>query len=280
MKLLAVVIAYSPSPELLKRNVQAFSENVDHILLWDNTPAPGMDKGMLEGLGCEYVSTGQNEGISKALNYAWRYAKENGYDYILTMDQDSVFEDFAEYRRTAEEILEAQDCIIGPWYFPPVPRNDETPVIEREHIITSGMIVPVKLLDAVGGYCEWFKVDGIDIELCVKARQKGYKVIQCINHRLIQQFGSSYEKKVLGHIFSGPGYGPSRLYGIMRSLVVIDRKYDDTEFIKKQIHYNIANFIPNIIFAEKRKLPKLFSLFKGLVSGYLFRIPKQDTPCI
>ena len=188
------------------------------------------------------------------------------------MDQDSVFEDFAEYRRTAEEIFEAQDCIIGPWYFPPVPSNDETPVIEREHIITSGMIVPVKLLDAVGGYCEWFKVDGIDIELCVKARQKGYKVIQCINHRLIQQFGNSYEKKVLGHIFSGPGYGPFRLYGIMRNYLITYRKYGKPLFLKQMIHWSIANYIPNIIFPEKQKCRKLFNICKGLWDGYRFKI--------
>ena len=39
-KILAIVVTYYPEKELLERNVQAFIDHVDKVLIWENTPSP------------------------------------------------------------------------------------------------------------------------------------------------------------------------------------------------------------------------------------------------
>ena len=96
-KILAIVVTYYPEKELLERNVQAFIDHVDKVLIWENTPSPDkLDYRFIEHEKVVYYGDGINS-ISRALNYAWEYANENGFDYLLTMDQDSYFENFDYY---------------------------------------------------------------------------------------------------------------------------------------------------------------------------------------
>ena len=94
-RILAIVVTYYPEKELLEKNVSAFINDVEKILIWENTPN---DKKLLYRFlsdpKVDYCGDGVNS-ISHALNYAWKYAETNGYNYLLTMDQDSVFENFS-----------------------------------------------------------------------------------------------------------------------------------------------------------------------------------------
>ena len=39
MKICTAVIVYYPDPEQLRRNLRSFIGNVEHVIIWDNTPA-------------------------------------------------------------------------------------------------------------------------------------------------------------------------------------------------------------------------------------------------
>ena len=39
-KILAIVVTYYPEKDLLVRNIRAFIEHVDKVLIWENTPSP------------------------------------------------------------------------------------------------------------------------------------------------------------------------------------------------------------------------------------------------
>ena len=38
MRILAIVVTYYPEKELLKKNISAFIDHVDKVLIWENTP--------------------------------------------------------------------------------------------------------------------------------------------------------------------------------------------------------------------------------------------------
>lgn len=275
MKLLAIAVTYNPDLILFKKSLESYLPWVDKCLIWQNSDEE-LDI-LMDGLDCgkiEYAGDKTNKGISTALNYAWKYASEHGYNYILTMDQDSVFTDFSKYKNFAESIFKKDVCILGPWYYTPIHDISPDAILERNQIITSGMIVPICILDNIKGYCADFSVDGIDIDLCVKASMAGFKIFQSQAHILEQRFGTQYKEKVLGRTFSGPGYSPKRLYGIFRNYTIIYRKYGHPEFVRKWIHWYLRNFIPNIIFAETDKMSKLIAICRGLVDGCLFKTDK------
>ena len=64
----------------------------------------------------EYVFNGRNLGIAKALNLACEKAASDGYERILTMDQDSSFDsnDINEYFKTFIDVEKMNTGIFSP----------------------------------------------------------------------------------------------------------------------------------------------------------------------
>ena len=119
MKILAAIVIYNPDWSLLGDNIRAFYDHVDHILVWNNSDAR-IRLSDIRGLQpffqkTTYKTLHKNVGIAQALNYAWHYAKEHGYDTLLTMDDDSVFEDYGTYRQRVEQHWQANGLsLCGP----------------------------------------------------------------------------------------------------------------------------------------------------------------------
>lgn len=95
-RLLAVIVIYKASlresstlRSLLDAAGQASSEELDlQILIWDNTPG-GQNPGEIPN-GVRYEAAPENPGLARAYNRALEIAHTEGYDWLLTLDQDSV----------------------------------------------------------------------------------------------------------------------------------------------------------------------------------------------
>jgi len=269
-KILAVVVTYYPDEELLTKNIQAFVNDVDKVLIWENTPeSEKLNYRFIQHEKIEYRGDGVNS-IARALNYAWRYAKENGYDYLLTMDQDSLFLDFPSYKKTVMANCIGQDAIYGPNYsYKPI-----DPIQEKHYTITSGMMLPVSVLDAVGGYDEFFTVDGLDMDLCLKAREKGIKTYVIRDCILKHKFGNSVSASLWGHIVLYASYPPKRLYNIYKTHIFLIRKYKSDE-LKKEFCFICLRKTPrNVILFEKEKVSKLWAILKGIIVGLSLQIDR------
>ena len=98
MKILAVSVVYNPEEELLLRSVASYADAVDAVWIWRNSPLPeALETALKQFEGLSLQGNGENAGIAKALNAAARYARENGYDALLTMDQDSVWHELDRF---------------------------------------------------------------------------------------------------------------------------------------------------------------------------------------
>lgn len=269
MKILAVVVSYYPERELLKNNIAAFVDYVDQLLIWENTPQKDKEKyRFISHDKVEYCGDGINS-ISHALNFAWRYAKDNGYDYLLTMDQDSVFEDFLGYRDAVIRLNSNELCIIGP---DTIKRDSKcAEFISVPAIITSGMLISVLMLDILNGYCEFFSVDAVDSELCVKATSKGYKVYQHTRTFLQHQFGevvsNNHDKPVLER-----NYSANRLYGIFRNHIILWRKYGENTWLREILLYYVRTYLVGVLLYDHQKIKKIKAILSGVWDGYRFNI--------
>ena len=93
MKIAALVITYRPDPSLLKKNVAAFINDVNEVVVWRNSPEP------IDCLNewCHkvtFMGTGHNDMIALPVNWAMDYCRSKHYDFLLTMDQDSCWHNF------------------------------------------------------------------------------------------------------------------------------------------------------------------------------------------
>ena len=255
MKILAVVVAYHPDPELLRRNLDSFADGVDHVLLWRNSPLE------CDHPKVELAGDCTNQGVGAALNAALAHAVRNGFDWLLTMDQDSCWEDFEAFR--AAVLQRSEPALYGPRI------NDEAlsaPFQPSDFLITSGMLVPVAVLDRLQGWRKDFRVDALDVDLVMRARLAGIPTYKVDAGNLVQQFG----KRRKTHGFYVYDYSPRRLYDIFRNHILVIRTYPSVSsdlrrmFVKRWVFSRI----PRILLGEKGRREKLRAIFRGIRAGF------------
>lgn len=266
-KTLAIFVTYYPDVDLFRHNLEQIKPYVEGIVVCENTPENESSRYRITDFpDIVYLCSGENS-ISKGLNLAVKYAVENGYDYMVTMDQDSVFVDFNSYKTRAIHYLETHWAIIGP-----TPNakalKDEYRRSRDSVIITSGMFMKVSTISYLNGYCEDFAIEGIDGELCAKAFREGIEVVQDKKSSLIQKYGDFRKITITKNksiaIFN---YKPNRLFYIFRNHIMIYRKYKDVSFTKQLMAKYYIRYIPKILLFEKNKINKISAIIRGTYHG-------------
>src|SRR3954471_22742180 len=93
MKLAGTIILYYPEEKVLE-NVQSYLEQIEKLYVVDNTENNQTEliKDILQFSKVTFLHDGINKGIASRLNQVCKLAIEDGYEWLLTMDQDSSFE--------------------------------------------------------------------------------------------------------------------------------------------------------------------------------------------
>lgn len=274
IRLCAVVVTYHPNVTEVIENINRYIDDIDHLIIWRNTPYGSqssdiqVDNQALEPYKdkVSFMGTGVNEGIAYPLNQAAKWAVVYGYTHLLTMDQDSYWEDFPVFK--AQFIHAATKYkIIAPnvnWVWP---KQD---VKEANICITSGATYDLKLFEEVGYFCEDYFIDAIDTEMCYRALEHGYPTAILGHCNLKQHFGNTEKKKYC----STSHYSPFRRYHIMRNHIWLWRNHSQIMDIaqKKRTAMMFPRETYKILAFEKFKFQKLRMLCKGVYDG-LFRNP-------
>lgn len=276
MRILAIVVTYYPEKELLESNVSAFVDEVDKVLIWENTPpSDKKDYRFIQHAKVEYCGDGVNS-ISHGLNYGWQYAKDHGYDYLLTMDQDSLLENFACMKQDAESHC-YDKAIIGPLINKVKDEkgsDGDNHTFEVENLITSGSLIPIEVLNTLGGYDERLSIDGLDTDLSYRAKANGILLLRFEGCNLIQRFGEPVVRSFCGKEYHISMYSPKRLRSILKAHVYLIRKHKNmSRDVKRYIlrHY-VVDKTKEIILFENQKMRKLFSLYDGIIEGLFVRL--------
>jgi len=261
-------VTYYPEKELLERNVQAFIDHVDKVLIWENTPSPDkLEYRFIKHDKILYCGDGINS-ISRALNYAWEYANENGFDYLLTMDQDSYFENFDYY---LDKTIYCQDAPEGIW----TPQmNGEQVLKDYEEIdipITSGMLASIDIVNKIGGWNESYTVASVDDEFFLQAHKYRIKKYKVQNASLLQRFGITQEVNIFGHKLELRNYGPQRLYDIYRNNIILIRKYPEIDYLRKNFFHYWLKAIVMVVLFEKQRFSKTSAIIRGIISGLRYK---------
>jgi len=275
-RILAIVVTYYPEKELLERNLFAFIDKVDKVLIWENTSEDEkLSYRFINHQKAEYCGDGINS-ISHALNYAWHYAERNHYEYLLTMDQDSVFKNFTDYLNETIKNPQAPKGIWSPTMILLGHRDTrEKGIRETPMAITSGMLIHVSLMEKIGGWNEAFSVDGIDAEFCFCAKKKGVNTYQINRTHLYHQFGKQKRKSFWGHDFVLDNYCPLRYYMIYKSHVLVMRMYPEQKWFKAFFYQHRLKMICWIFLFEEHGFEKFCNILKGIIMGRLCKKPMR-----
>lgn len=278
IKICAIVSSYFPDLNELEKNISSYLPWVDKLIIWENTPGKESKINVLtEKLNSEKIevrTTGQNEFLAKPFNICIQWAKEAGFTHILTMDQDSRFEN-GHFEKYVNKIIEYNDENVA--VFAPNAQNFELhpESIERDFVITSGTISPLKIFDKVGLFNEDLLIYHIDNEMCIRARAKGFKIIAFTNICLVHNEGYKRRMKI-GFVLNN--YSAQSTYYIIRNTILLWKLQPNYVTLKEKYifyKYKIVFRLAKIVFEDKSLLKAKAILF-ALFHGYLFRKGRYD----
>jgi len=202
VSLLAVIVLYKISPEqsISYQSLRAAITRLSHdnlrvkVLLYDNTPG-GQDPGVLPE-GVQYEADVLNRGLAHAYNHALKIAQLDGFDWLLTLDQDTTLPQhfLSELTHAVNRIggdptvaaivpqITGEGRMLSPNYFlfDVLPRFFPKGFVgistRATYAFNSGSTLRVAALHEIGGYSPLFWLDNSDAYMYRQLQLHGKRV--------------------------------------------------------------------------------------------------------
>jgi len=230
MKIAACVILYNPTITDVT-NMFTYTDNVGKLYIMDNSEKDSHENLLHNIHNYEYFYKAENFGIAHQLNNACKKAIEDGFDLLLTMDQDSFFSD-TNLKNYIDQVSKFETIDSVATFGLEYNSNDLDLVkkyIEVDHVITSGCIVNLKLFEKIGGFDDNLFIDYVDTEYCYNALSKGYTNIRFTNVLLNHSLGEIKKRKALSSFYLKSKrrtiHSNIRIYYMWRNLLYMEKKY-------------------------------------------------------
>jgi rhamnosyltransferase len=281
-KTAAVVILFQPE-QSVKENINSYAKLTEKLYIYDNSEINNstlFESSFRYKTKTTYIHNSNNEGIAKRLNQACGLAIKDGFDYLLTMDQDSYFDEaiISQYFNCIETIKEKNVSMFGINYQQKA-IQENCSYKEVKFLITSGSVINLKLNQTIGGFDENLFIDFVDTEYCFRSIQKGFKIIEFPNMYMHHNLGKSAEKYSLKTLkkTSRSFHSPRRLYYMTRNFFYIDSIYKkdfatELQILRKDLLTRIKN---KLLYGSKTftTLKILYKAIKDFRNNKMGKLP-------
>jgi rhamnosyltransferase len=290
-QILAVVVCFHPEPSSL----QSLSLNLQQEgvpVVWINNGPTGSLNALKTQHVLSIIELKHNLGVAAALNRGFEWALQNGFDAVLSFDQDSrpavgmVGQLQSAWFKAS--VLTPNIAAIGPatidhqsgqdmFTFAPynwkrqrfLPSQNKTYVVD--HLITSGCLTPCTVWQDVGPMTESLFIDWVDNEWCARARLKGYLLLMDGGTKMPHSIGE-VSRPLLWRRFHL--HTPLRNYYLLRNALLIARQ---SKFYPgwrmHHILYALRVIVASLLLGQQ-KLSRLSFALRGLLHGLLGRSGK------
>jgi rhamnosyltransferase len=253
MRIAAAVILYHPTESALT-NMDTYQDYVQKVFVFDNSEKETAIRQMVQQKNnIEYHQDFENKGIATRLNQACEKAIDEGYDWLLTMDQDSFFspDSLAFYLKCFSEYSAKEKvAVFGTRY----QRQHKTslPVCaarETLNLITSGMLVNLKHFKDLGGFDEALFIDSVDHDYIIRAKKRDLSAIEFSNIFILHQLGTLVYRSSIKTLYlvkkTKVVHSPLRCYYIYRNMLYLQKKFENDlnllQGLKKITRHHIRN---------------------------------------
>ncbi len=277
MDISAGIVLFNPDINRLKENISAVIVQCAHVYLVDNG-SNNIDevKKLLNQYNHSKVSVlcnMENQGISKALNQLASEAQKGGFDWILTLDQDSVAPSniIEEFEKYTNNLNTGMLC-------PVICDRNKGVVVEAkdnykeiDECITSGSLLNIKAWRKIGGFDESMFIDGVDFDICYRLRKNGYKILCIQSVVLLHELGRIVYHRFIFWKVLVKNHSAFRKFYIARNTVYLARK-EHTNIIKA-ILQNVKLFLIVVCY-EDDKWKKSKKILQGTIDGFKCEIDR------
>ncbi len=263
MNLAAVVVFYNPSDANIQ-NIKKYEQSVDQLFIVDNSDDDITRYQDTKKI--KYIKLHENKGIAYALNKGAKEAIAQGFNWLLTLDQDSQIT--KEIIGNLKKYLETHDTkkigLISPYHDIQTEeeiKGDEEEMIE---VMTSGNIINLEAYQKIGGFKDWLFIDCVDTEYCMNLNVHGYKVLRLNKIKMKHQLGNLKIHTLFGKKYPCYNHGPIRRYYIVRNNLYINQMYHERypDYCEHLLRVQKGQ-VKRILAFEKEKRKKLTMMYRG-----------------
>lgn len=183
-KIGAVVVLFHPVLEEIT-HIKTYVFAVAHTVIMDNSPQNNK-KLIVQIIGYQekytYINHSENIGLCKAFNEGVARLMEIGCKWACVFDADSSFSSdiFDVYRKAIKKYETGRIAVFAPVHtYDRKQRQVYNGYREKNWAMTSGCIINIDIFVDLGGFFEALFVDGLDMDYCYRAREKGYRIVEC-----------------------------------------------------------------------------------------------------
>jgi len=214
----AVVVSYHPDFNVIRNLLYVLLPCVGKVCIVDNGSGQSFVSQLSEIINShniELISLPCNYGIASAQNIGIKSGAEQGYKYVLLLDQDSLPEtnmvrsllrahlslisNGIHTAAVGPVLVDRRTGVLGGGVLLQAGRlnrvmNNETKtadLVELDFIISSGTLIPLHILTELGGMNESFFIDHVDTEWCLRARMRGWKIFGVHSAKLGHTLGDN-----------------------------------------------------------------------------------------
>lgn len=237
----AVIVTYFAEPDATRRLLAAILPQVSLAVVVDNTPAEQAPRpAPADGTDVAWLSNGANLGLAAAHNQGIAQAAARGCTHVVLFDQDSLpAADMVEQLLGALRDLTARGIragAVGPAWrdrhsarsapfvrlgwgrMQPAGPGD---VVECDTLVSSGSLIPLSVIDAVGAMDEALFIDQVDTEWGLRAQGHGYRLFGVNSAVLTHGIGEHFVRPWFARGRTIPVHAPVRDYYLVRNTIEV-----------------------------------------------------------
>jgi rhamnosyltransferase len=259
------------------------ASQVGEILIVDNgssEEALNAIRTAARAVGATVLEFRDNMGIATALNAGLNFARDRGYPWLATLDQDS---------RVTDSMIAGMSQALASY-----PDPDRVAVITPVHVdnragvrikdggcedagcgwrvlastMTSGNLVNVQAASVAGAFDESLFIDYVDHEFCLRLRRRGYRVLEASAARLIHSLGKMESRRFGAKRVLITNHSALRRYYISRNRVIVWGRFWTSE--GRWVLRDMRRFLIEsafIVLYEKQAMTKLWMTIRGVIDA-------------
>jgi rhamnosyltransferase len=289
----AVLVTFDPDIHTLTKCLTNLRPQVQQILVVDNL-SKNIDeirRTVDSNQHVELIALKKNEGLGRAHNVGIKRAKEDGATHVLLLDHDSIPN--AGMVSTMTAVLgeltteNKRVAAVGARYLGSYVGNESFFVqfgwlkfrrvfcsrhdkryVRADFLISSGSLIPVSVLEEIGGMDERLFIDHVDTDWFLRANHKGYPSYGACDAFMEHGLGEQTYRVWLGRWHYLPKHKPFRYYYIFRNSILLYKKpYAPTKWMINDIVRLLFILIFYTLVSDSR-LDLLKMISRGVADGF------------
>lgn len=291
---IAVVVTFCPDLTQLKCLLDATCPQVGRVVVVDNTPThdPNLLATISAYPSAYAICLGDNLGIGYAHNRGMIWAKSQGAEYALLLDQDSVPTP-GMVSKLLEQHLNAksknnQVAAVGPATFDkrtnlisyfivsrfgfPFRFNPQkqgrSGLIKVGFLIASGTLINLSVVDKIGAKRQEYFIDHVDTEWCLRAKDKGFELLGVHDAILNHQLGDKVDRVWMGYFRHVPHHSGLRDYYMFRNTLLMLSDVRIPFLWQLHLVMRLFQFMIYFLVVADQRLQRLSFMWLGLKHGF------------